>query len=138
MRTEGSYVLTCAHCVAWDGEGDDWGEESYYDPAGDDEVDGTGNGNGGSRYAVGSTTQRAGRMVTIVDARGVHAGAVCVYHCDKMDLALLRIVDERGRLERKWRSAPDVSSGTDRSERFVGVARESRPSWRARTPASCA
>lgn len=134
----GSYVLTCAHCVAWDGEGDDWGEESYYDPACDDEVDGTGNGNGGSRYAVGSTTQREGRMVTIVDARGVHAGAVCVYHCDKLDLALLRIVDERGRLEPKMAVGAGCFEWVGSERKFVGVAREPRPELaRANTRVVC-
>jgi hypothetical protein len=51
----GRFVLTCAHCVVWDGEGDDWGEESYYDADKD-----------GERYIVGSTTRRVGRMVTVV------------------------------------------------------------------------
>ena len=78
----GKFVLTCAHCVVWDGEGDDWGEESYYDADKD-----------GERYIVGSTTRRVGRMVTVVDVHGKHGGAVCVYHCDKFDLALLKIVD---------------------------------------------
>jgi hypothetical protein len=32
-------------------------------------------------------------MVTVVDVHGKHGGAVCVYHCDKFDLALLKIVD---------------------------------------------
>jgi len=34
----GTFVLTCAHCVVWDGEGDDWGEESYYDADKDGEI----------------------------------------------------------------------------------------------------
>ena len=131
----GSYVLTCAHCVAWDGEGDDWGEESYYDPAAWDE-EGSEYEEGGSRYAIGSTTERVGRMVTIVDARGVHAGAVCVYHCDKLDLALLRIVDEQGRLEPKAAVGAGCFEWDGSAE--SSTARASLDEWPTRTPASCA
>jgi len=59
-------------------------------------------------------------VVTVVDVHGKHGGAVCVYHCDKFDLALLKLVDgplatglsrDRGDQRRQLRVLTSSASG---------------------------
>ena len=131
MRTEGLVRAHVAHCVAWDGEGDDWGEESYYDPA---------VGRGGSEYEEGGSRydrihyERVGRMVTIVDARRARRRRVRLPLRQAGPRAVR--IGTRG-VEPKRRSARMFE--WDGSARKSASRRESPdPSWPTRTPASCA
>ena len=56
----------------------------------------------------------------------MHAGAVCVYHCDKLDLALLRIVDA-GRVEPRRAVGVGCFDWDESTRTFRGAPREPRP-----------